>query len=200
MGIATVRRISLVFFLLLSTQLFSQGPSNRPAGAASIFEASGGYVFMRTTSASEWFPMNGVDGNGLLHFSPRWGAMLDLTYAFSPVIPGTTHRENLFSGLVGQVYYLVDGQKYQVFVHAMAGLAWVDSAVPLTSTTEYRGYETRFSYAFGGAVERSFSPKWAARITADYQRTQFVSPLLAIENQNNFKATGGIVYRFGNRW
>jgi hypothetical protein len=200
MGIATVRKISLVFFILLATQLFSQAPSKRPAGEASIFEVSGGYAFMRESSPSEWFPMNGLDGNALLHFSPRWGAMLDLTYARSPIIPGTAHRENLFSGLVGPVYYLVDGEKYQVFAHALVGMAWVDSAVPINSTTEFHGYETRFSYAVGGAVERSFSPKWAARITADYQRTQFVNALVAIENQNNFKATAGIVYRFGNRW
>jgi hypothetical protein len=200
MGITTVRRISFVFFLLLGTQLFSQASPHSPAGSASIFEVSAGYVFMRTTSTTEWFPMNGVDGNALLRVSPRWGAMLDLTYARSPIIPGTTYSENMFSGLVGPVYYLVDHEKYQVFVHGLVGLAWVDSAVPLTSTTEYHGYETRLSYAFGGAVERSFSPKWAARITADYQRTQFVNPLLAIENQNNFKATAGIVYRFGNRW
>ncbi|MGA2101194.1 MAG: hypothetical protein ABSG34_08830 [Candidatus Sulfotelmatobacter sp.] len=200
MGMKFVRKVSLFFFFLLSTQLFSQSSPHSPAATASIFEVSAGYAFIRTTSTSEWFPMNGADANALLHISPRWGAMLDLTYARSPIIPGTNRHENLFSGLVGPVYYLVDGERYQVFLHSMVGMAWVDGAVPLTSTTQYQGYETRLSYAFGGAVERSFSPKWAARITADYQRTQFVNSHLAIENQNDFKATAGIVYRFGNRW
>ncbi len=213
MGMKFVRKVSLFFFFAFSIQLFAQAPAaqapaeqppvanDRPAGSLAIFEASGGYVFMSMTSPStSRVNFNGVDGNALLHFTPRWGATLDLTFARSGILPGTNHSDNVFSALIGPVYYIKDSGKTGVFVHALIGTAWVDSAVPLSPTSEFKGYETRFSYAFGGGVERTLSGPFSFRVTGDYQRTSFVNPLLALEGQNNLRVTTSLVYRFGNRW
>jgi len=203
MGKKFVSRMSFCFLLLLAPQLFGQIQigGERPAATAPILEASGGYVFTSMTSqSSPRLNFNGINGNGLLHFTPRWGATLDLTFSHSGNVPGTTHNDNTFSALIGPVFYLMDHQKTGVFVHALVGTAWVDSAVPLNSTTEFKGYETRFSYAFGGGVERDLgNGPFAVRVTGDYQRTTFVDPTLALEGQNNLRVTTSLVYRFGSR-
>jgi len=60
---------------LCGAQLFAQGELRgpAPAGTASAFEASVGYVFMSMTSA-EALRLNlvGVDANSVLQFAPRW--------------------------------------------------------------------------------------------------------------------------------
>src|SRR5579863_1966064 len=141
MGMQFARRTSFSFFLFLITaRLFAQAPmaKDRPAGEAPIFEAGGGYVFMSMTSPSTpRVNFNGVNGNALLHFSPRWGATLDLTFARAGNVGGTNHADNVFSALIGPVYYLHDGPKTGVFAHALIGSALVDSAVLITPTTEY---------------------------------------------------------------
>ncbi len=203
MGMKFISRTSLCFFFLLAAQLFGQIQmgGERPAATAPILEASGGYVFTSMTSpSSPRLNFNGINGNGLLHFTPRWGATLDLTFSHSGTISGTSHSDNTFSALIGPVFYLMDHQKTGVFVHALIGTAWVDSAVPINSTTEFKGYETRFSYAFGGGVERALgNGPFAVRVTGDYQRTTFVDSTLALEGQNNLRVTTSLVYRFGSR-
>ena len=105
----------------------------------------------------------------------------------------------MFSGLVGPLFYLVNHEKTNVFVNALFGSAWVDSAVPVNTTTEFRGYETRFSYLFGAAVERNVTGPFSVRVSGGYQRTTFVDSKLAMLGQNNLRVSAGIVYEFGRR-
>lgn len=165
-----------------------------------MFEASAGYLFMSMSSPSTGrVNLNGVDANGIVQITPLWGAMVDFDFARAGEVPGTGHSQRVFSALAGPVFYLVQHPKTTVFVHALLGTAWVDSAVLVNSTSEFKGYETRFSYAFGGGIERALSGPFALRITGDYQRTTFVNSTLAMEGQNNLRVSTGLVYRFGNR-
>lgn len=205
MGTRTAR---LVFFCLFfsGVQVFAQTtpPDTpqvaHPVASASTFEAGVGYVFMSQTSASQpRINLQGIDANALVRLTPRWGGMVDFTYARAGDVPGTGHSDSVFSGLAGPVYYLREGEGTEVFVHALIGMAWVDSAVPVGSNAIFKGYETRFSYAFGGGVERPLFGPFAVRGTADYQRTTFVDSTLALQGQNNIRLTGSLVYRFGRR-
>jgi Outer membrane protein beta-barrel domain len=201
MGMGIVRTIGLCV-VVLGTQLFAQTQMNnkRAAATAPIFEVSAGYVYVSQTSpAQPRMGLNGIDVDGILRLTPRWGATLDLMYARNGTLPGTGKSDGVFSGLVGPVFYLMEREKTQVFVHGLIGLAVVDSAVPISSTQVFSGYEGRFSYAFGGGVERTLTPHFAARLKADYQRTTFLDPTLALEGQNNLRVTASVVYRFGNR-
>lgn len=174
---------------------------SQPAATGPVFEASAGYVFMSMTSGSNpRLNRQGIDANALLHFTPRWGGMLDLTFARAGNVPGTSHSDRVFSGLVGPVFYLVNHDKTNVFVNALFGSAWVDSAVPVNTTTEFRGYETRFSYLFGAAVERSITGPFSVRVSGGYQRTTFVDSRLAMVGQNNLRVSAGVVYEFGRRY
>ncbi len=127
------------------------------------------------------------------------GGTIDFSYARAGNVPGTGHSDSVMSGLVGPVYYVKEGERTEVFLHALIGMAWVDSAVPVGTNAIFKGYETRFSYAFGGGVERPFFGPFAIRGTADYQRTTFVDSTLALQGQNNIRLMGSLQYRFGRR-
>ena len=196
-----VRRIAFCL-CLFSAHLFSQTgiDGNHPAATGPLFEASAGYVFMSMTSASSpRLNLQGIDANGLVHFTPHWGGMVDLTLARAGNVPGTGHSDRMFSGLIGPVYYLMDHQKTNVFVNALFGSAWVDSAVAVDPITEFHGYETRFSYLVGAGFERAVTGPFSVRISGGYQHTTFVDSKLAMVGQNNLRVGVGVVYTFGHR-
>jgi hypothetical protein len=205
MGTRTAHAIFLCL-LFSGVQVFAQTtPQDIPqpthaVASASTFEAAVGYVFMSQTSASQpRLNLQGIDANALVRLTPRWGGTVDFTYARAGDVPGTGHSDSVFSGLAGPVYYIREGSGTEVFVHALIGMAWVDSAVPVGTNAIFKGYETRFSYAFGGGVERPLFGPFSVRGTADYQRTTFVDSTLALVGQNNIRLTGSLVYRFGRR-
>jgi hypothetical protein len=174
--------------------------TTRPTAAAPAFEASGGYVFMSTTSAStSRVNSNGANGDFLMQISERWAGMADFLYARTGNVSGTGHSGYLMSGLVGPVFYPIEHPRTGVFLHALVGIARVNSAVNTSPTSFYQGYETRFSYALGGGWEHLVSGPFALRIGGDYQRTTFVNSKLALEGQNNLRVTTSLVYRFGSR-
>jgi hypothetical protein len=187
--------------LLLCANVFAQNAwqTNHTAATAPVFQVSGGYTYISMTSPSNpRVGLTGVDGDAVLQINRRWGAMADVTFARAASIPGTGHGDMLFSGLVGPVFYLKDGLKTGVFVHALAGMAVVNSAVLLTPTTVFHGYETRFSYDFGGGYEHMVTGPFGISIKGDYQRTQFVDHTLALQGRNNLRITTGLLYRFGS--
>src|SRR3954452_8449742 len=201
MEMQSVRRIAFCL-LLFSAQMFAQSRKDpRPyAASGPLFEASAGYLFMSMTSASSSrLNLQGVDANGLVHFSPHWGAMVDFSFARAGNVPGTSYSQRVFSGLVGPVYYVMEHEKTNVFVNALFGAAWDDSAVPVSVATEFHGYETRFSYLFGAGVERRVTGSFSVRVSGGYQRTAFVDSKLSVIGQNNLRVSGALVYRFGGR-
>jgi hypothetical protein len=207
MGILKARTLLWVICILATqvlagARLSAQSTVNRPVATAAQLEAGAGYIFMSQTSAFQpRINLNGIDANGLIRLTPRWGGTVDFSYARAGNVPGTGHSEGVFSGLAGPVYYVKVGEGLEVFVHAMIGMAVVDSAVPVGSNLIFKGYETRFSYAFGGGVERPLFGPFAIRGTAEYQRTSFVDSTLALQGQNNIRLVGSIQYRFSrHRW
>ncbi len=201
MEMQRVRRIAFCLFLF-SAQLFAQSrrDPDRYAATGPLFEASAGYLFTSMTSAStSRLNLQGIDANGLVHFTPHWGAMVDFSFARAGEVPGTGHSDRVFSGLIGPMFYLVDHENTNVFVNALFGSAWVDSAVPLSTTAEFHGYETRFSYLFGAGWERHVTGPFSVRVSGGFQRTTFVDSKLALEGQNHLRVSAGVVYQFGRR-
>lgn len=191
--------IGCVFFLGIQFGFGARALAQAPAVTSPAFEASLGYVYMRSdVLPSEKADLRGVDGTGVVRFAPNWAGMIDLTYAQASDVLGLPHKDSVFSGLVGPVFYPLNGRRLKVFVHALGGIAWVDSAVPISPTAYYGGYETRFSYAAGGGLEESLFGPFAVRATGDYQHTTFVNSNLALQGQSNVRVTVGLVYRFGS--
>jgi hypothetical protein len=204
MGMERLRRISVCIFLLgapLLGQTRLETGGTFPAARGPAFDASLGYVYLDMAEPS--LPravLNGVNADGLVRFTPRWGATVDSTFARSGNVRGTGHSDDVLSALVGPVFYPVARRNNGIFVHVLAGATRVDGAVPVNGTYYLSGQQTHFSYAVGGGVEHALSRSFAVRGGADYQRTTFVNASGAMQQENCFRLITGIVYRFGNPW
>jgi len=197
-----MRRIFTSVFLLVAPLLAQAhlGTGEAAAGATGpAFEASLGYVYLSMAMPSQRVGLTGLDANGLVRFASHWGATVDSTYAGTGNVLGTGHSGSVLSCLAGPVFYPVGHGQAGIFVHALAGASWVDSAVPVTGSYYLGGWVFRPSYAVGGGVERYLFRPLAVRVQADYQRTTFANPTGAMQGQNNLRLTTSIVYRFGNR-
>ena len=197
-----MRRIFACVFLLVAPLLAQArlGTGEAAAGATGpAFEASLGYAYLSMDTPSQRVGLTGLDANGLVRFASRWGATVDSTYARTGNVLGTGHSGNILSCLAGLAFYPVVHGKAGIFVHALAGASWVDSAVPVSDTNYLGGWVARPSYAVGGGVEHYLFGPLAVRVQADYLRTTFVNPTGTMQDQNNLRLTTSIVYRFENR-
>jgi len=80
-------------------------------------------------------------------------------------------------------------------VHALAGGALVDGAVPINTTDYYHGWLTRFSYAAGGGVEHALSETFGVRVQADYLHSAFFDAQGAVRPQGSLRLTVSLVLR-----
>ncbi len=190
-----------LFFLVvrLSAQDFMTG-GTPPAATKPVFEASVGYTyFSLNTPSQRRVGLSGVDGNGFVDLSARWGVMVDSSYARVGDVLGTGHSGNVWSFLPGVVFYPVAYGNTRIFIHTLAGISVVDSAVPVEGTYYLGGAVNRFSYAVGGGVEHTLAGPFAVRVGGDYLRTTFADSSGAMRFQNNLRVVTSVVYRFGNR-
>ena len=195
-------KIAVCILFLLAPLLAQRFVTSAPPGAATgpVFEASVGYTYLALdTPSRQRVGLSGVDANGFVDFNARWGMMVDSSYARAGNVLGTGHSGNVLSFLIGPQFYPVDFGNTRIFVHTLAGVSLVNSAVPVKGTYYLGGTVTRFSYALGGGVEHTIAGPLAIRMGADYLRTTFANSTAAMQFQNNLRIVTGIVFRFGNR-
>jgi hypothetical protein len=142
---------------------------------------------------------NGLDFSGSVGLSSRWGATLDSTYLYTPEVLSTRHQGYVLSLYTGPVFYPVAHGNTRVFVHALAGAALVDGAVPITENKDFHGWLLRPSYAFGGGVEHPVSSQVCVRVIGDYVRTDFYNSAGVVQPQNNLRLTVNFVFRLKER-
>jgi hypothetical protein len=195
-----MRRIWACMFLLVAPLLAQNRFNGAPAGATGpAFEASVGYLYLSMAMPSQRVALEGADANGLVKLSTRWGATVDATFAHTGNVLGTGYNGNFLSCLAGPVYYPVVRPRIAIFVRAMAGAGWVDSAVPVSGASYLGGWVARPSYAAGGGFEHSLFGPFLIRAGGDWQRTTFANSTGALQVQNNLRVITSIAYRFGNR-
>ncbi len=194
-------RIFLV--LVLISPLLGQESLLGPARAAATgpeFEASAGYTYLDLdTPSRQRIGLSGLDANALMDLSPHWGISVDSSYARAGSVLGTAHSGNVGSLLAGATFHPVDFGRTRVFVHTLAGISVVNSAVPVKGTYYLGGTVMRFSYAIGGGVERNLPGRFAIRVGGDYLRTTFANSNAEMTFQNNIRLVTSIAYRFGRR-
>ncbi|MGO9863815.1 MAG: outer membrane protein [Terriglobales bacterium] len=200
---AVVRKVAAAI-LLMAAPLLAQvraTASGAPAAATGpVFQASAGYTYLLMGTPSQpQTALNGVDGAALLDLTSHWGLTADASYVRTGDVFATSHSGNVISLLAGPVLYPASWRKTRIFVRGLAGVGWVNSAVPVTDHYYLGGSVVRFSYAMGGGVEQIVSGRLSVRAGCDYLRTAFANPSGAIEPQNNLRMVGSIVYRFGKR-
>lgn len=194
-----MRRICVCIFLFVAPLLAQSRLAGAAAGATGpSFEASLGFVYFSLAMPSQHVGLTGLDGNGLVKFSPRWGVTVDSTYARTGNILGTGHSASVMDFLAGPVFYPAVFRRSEIFVEALGGASRVNSAAPVNGTSYLAGWVTRPSYAIGGGVEHVLFGSVALRVQGDYQRTTSGYAANAIQGQNNVRLTTSIVYRFRN--
>jgi len=195
-------KIAVCILFLLAPLLAQRFVTSAPLAAATspVFEASAGYTYLALdTPSRQRVGLSGVDADGFVDFNSRWGMMVDSSYARTGNVLGTGHSGNVLSFLIGPVFYPVDLGNTRIFVHTLAGVSLVNSAVPVKGTYYLGGTVTRFSYALGGGVERTIAGPLAMRVGADYLRTTFADSTAAMQFQNNIRFVTGFVFRYGSR-
>ena len=195
-------KIAVCILFLLAPLLAQRFATSAPPVAATgpVFEASAAYTYLALdTPSRQRVGLSGVDANGFVDFNPRWGMTVDSSYARAGNVLGTGHSGHVLSFLIGPQFYPVNFGNTRIFVHTLAGVSLVNSAVPVKGTYYLGGTVTRFSYALGGGVERTVAGPLAIRVGADYLRTTFANSTAAMQFQNNLRIVTGIVFRFGSR-
>ena len=201
-AIRTIGKVGCILFALVAPTLaqnkLATGAS--PAAAGPAYDVSVGYtnLTMAIPSAKN-VNLSGLDVGGRVDLKSRWGAMVDATYVGTPNVLGTRHGGYLLSFLGGPVFYPVEHGNSRVFVHALAGAALVDGAVPINETDYFHGWLVRFSYAVGGGIEHALSGPFGVRVRGDYLHSAFFDARGAARPQGNLRLTVSLVFRLKER-
>jgi opacity protein-like surface antigen len=90
------------------------------------------------------------------------------------------------------VYLSIRQDKVTVFAHALFGGAHIREDLVINNSTSDRISSTNFAFLVGGGVDIALSHRFAVRIQPDYLKTEILG-----RKQNNFRASAGVVFRFG---
>jgi hypothetical protein len=198
----TIGKVCFFGFMMVAAALAQSGLQSAPSPAVAgpAFDLSAGYshLSMPIPGAGR-ANFNGLDFSANIGLSPRWGATLDSSYLYTSDVLSTQHQGYMLNLHTGPVFYPVAHGNTRVFVHALAGMALVDGAVPITKSEDFHGWELRPSYAFGGGVEHPVSVQLALRVIGDYLRTDFYDSTGAVKPQNNLRLTVSFVFRLKER-
>jgi hypothetical protein len=200
----TMRTVGKICFfgLVMVASAFSQRLQSSPAPAVAgpAFDLSAGYSYLSMPIPSAGsVNFNGLDFSGNIGLSSRWGATLDSSYLYASDVLSTKHQGYVLALRTGPVFYPVAHGNTRVFVHALAGAALVDGAVPISENEDFHGWLLRPSYAFGGGVEHPVSAQLGVRVIGDYVRTDFYNSGGAVQPQNNLQLSVNFVFRLKER-
>jgi hypothetical protein len=197
----TAWKICFCGFMMVASafaQRLQSSPS--PAVEGPAFDLSAGYAYLSMPIPSAGrATFNGVDFSGNIGLSSRWGVTLDSSYLYTSDVLSTKHQGYVLSARTGPVFYPVAHGNTRVFIHALAGAALVDGAVPISENEDFHGWLFRPSYAFGGGVEHPVSPQLGIRVMGDYVRTDFYDSAGAVQPQNNLQLSVNFVFRLKER-
>ena len=165
-----------------------------------IIELGLGYSYLsQPGNQSNRLGLRGPDAS-LTIGSSRLGLTAEVGYARASNVLGTGRHSAVFTYLAGPVFHHTVHRRFDTYVHVLVGGAKVSG--PLLTNSGIillGGWTTSYAWAVGGGVEYWATDSMAIRTGADYLRTAFYDPSLAVRGQGNIKTTATIVYYFGMR-
>ncbi|HXJ04168.1 MAG TPA: hypothetical protein VNH65_03665 [Candidatus Acidoferrum sp.] len=159
-----------------------------------------GYSYLiQPGNQSNRLGLRGPDASFTIGFS-RLGITADVGYARASNVLGTGRHSSVLTYLAGPVFHHTVHRSFDTYVHLLVGGAKVSGPV-LTNggTILLGGWTTSYAWAVGGGVEYWATDSMAIRTGADYLRTAFYDPSLAVRGQGNLRTTATVVYYFGMR-
>jgi opacity protein-like surface antigen len=203
-----MHKLSAVLLVLLAVGLRAQAQETPRA------EVFTGYSFMSASFPFSTDPAVG-GGSGVLNgwnFSAavnanRWiGVVADFGGYYGSPTKGITFKPancvlctNDFTGILHNMHTFTAGpqlsirqDKVTVFAHALFGGAHIREDLVIDNHPAASISSTNFAFLVGGGVDIALSHRFAVRIQPDYLKTEILG-----RRQNNFRASTGLVFRFG---
>jgi hypothetical protein len=199
----TIEKVGFILFALAAPVLAQNERAREPVPAVTspvydmpAYDMSVGYANLTTAMTSgQHVNLSGLDVGGSADLNSRWGAMVDSMYVRTSDVLGTRHAGYQLSFLGGPAFYPFERGNTRLSVHALAGAALVDGAVPINTTDYFHGWLVRFAYAAGGGIEHALSGPFGVRVQADYLHSAFFDAQGAVRPQRNLRLTVGLVFR-----
>jgi opacity protein-like surface antigen len=196
-------------FAVLALLALSSIPTlaQRRGSDTPLFELNGGYTYMwwqvpDFAKPPNHYNFNGWNAGGTFNFFSWLGLALDTSgvYASQNV---TGASEHIYSFLAGPRFYPIGHHRFTPYVHGLVGLAsyylnFNEAGVPNET-------DNNLSFAVGAGMDWKWTKHISIRLgQVDYQQTRAlradaVASGFSAQNQNNFKYSGGIVIRFGEK-
>ena len=139
----------------------------------------------------------GADASFTMGMFPHLALRADLGYARAANVLGSGRHSDVLSYMAGPVLYPTAHRHFLTYLHGLFGGARVTGPVFVIGGPPDVGFANRFAWAVGGGVDCWISDAIAIRTGADYMRTAYFGPSLAIRGQNNIRTTASVVYFFG---
>ena len=203
----------LALFALLALSSFSTFAQHR-GEETPVFEVNGGYTYMRWQVPPVLVPppssynYNGFNAGAAYNITHLFAAVVDISgvYNSQPNTGSGPSNTHIYSYLLGPRLYPVGHHKLTPFVHALFGISTFDFNAPaFGGSPAFSLSDNAFSFAFGGGLDLKVSRHIAIRLAQlDYQQTRLLHTIatqsqVPPDNQNNFKYSGGVVIRFGEK-
>ncbi len=190
-----------ILSVVLAAHLFAQEDQRDPAPAAETTPAdiAVGYSYLNLGfSGKPAVHLNGIEASGMISLNPSWAATLDSSYVRAGRDPESGHSSSVLSAFAGPVFIAARKRNMRLLVRGLAGMSLVDGSVPVNEVF-YRGWQSRFSWGIGAAIERNLSPSYAVRFNVDYLRTHFMSSNATVQGQNGIRLGSSFVFRLSPR-
>jgi hypothetical protein len=159
------------------------------------YQISGGYSLRVFTEPSYVrIGLNGGYGSFEYRILSRISAAAEISAGFRN--SGNNGDLSIYSALVGaQIYPFRHRRKFTPFAHVLLGEGFYRDSYPA-----YAGFphevttDAAFTWEAGGGIDLTHGTHWSIRLLQlDYAPTKF----LGNQSQTNYRASIGIVYRFG---
>jgi opacity protein-like surface antigen len=184
----TIALVTLFFLMILSTFAAAQD-----APKAEIF---GGYQYLHASSG-----VSGVDGFNLNGWNVAASGFANryfgLTGDFSgtygtPSVSGVGVSTHLYTYMFGPVVRAGSDSRLQPFAHVLFGGAHVSGSVNAGGGLTVSMSDSGFAWAAGGGLDYKATPRLALRLG----QFDFLQTHISGDSQNNFRYSGGVVFRF----
>jgi len=183
-------------------------------GETPIVEVNAGYTYMRwqvppvLTPPPSDYNYNGFNAGASYNFTRWLAAAVDVSgvYNSQPNTGSGPSNTHIYSYLFGPRIYPVGHHKLTPYVHALFGISTFDFNAPaFGGSPAFSLSDNAFSFAIGGGIDWRITRHIAIRLAQlDFQQTRLlhtiaVQSMVPADNQNNFKYSGGVVFRFGEK-
>jgi hypothetical protein len=141
--------------------------------------------------------LSGVNASIATDSGRRFGVKLDLSYERAPNVYHSGRPMDVFSYLIGPVFYPPNGNLLSTYVHLLVGGARVAGPFPNETGTLNLGHVNYPAWALGGGAEYRLSPAFGFRVNVDYLQTHFYNFSGAVRPQNDIRIVNSLVYYLG---